>query len=206
MLCYTISMRLIKQLDIKDEVIEVLEGKRSYNTVLPHPQKVIDSKLESQGYVEDSYVKENQLQLVHRLLLRRATTNQIADTLKVSGGEANDLVKELKLRLADQLRKKDPMELVAEGEAFYDEIIAEAMKQLDKVKASNKVHDIVRVLEIALRARSEKDKFLVNTGILNNNQQSESVREDEYAVQASEVKGLLSDIMLGAVEEVTLLD
>lgn len=199
-------MRLINHLNIKDDVTEVLEGKKPTNSILRHPQKIIDEKLEKQGFVEDSYAKENQLQLVHRLLLRRATTKQVADTLQVSAGEAADLVKELKTRLADQLRKKDPMELVAEGEAFYDEIIAEAMKQLDKVKNSNKVHDVVRVLEIALRARSEKDKFLVNTGILNNNQQSESVREDEYAAQATEVKGLLADIMQGAVEEVTLLD
>lgn len=169
---------------------------------LPSPAEVIEKRLEAHGLVEDDYAKEHQLLLVHKLLVRRATTSQIAEQLKITPSEAAHLIKDVKQRYAEYLRKKDPMELVAEGTAFYDEIIAESMKLYDSTRATPglKVHDKVRALEMALKARVEKDKFLVNVGILNNNQNSEHTKEDHYAEEASSLKGLLADIMSSASE------
>ena len=191
-------MRLKKEIDIESESVE--EPKDLTSTV--------ESALVRDGYIEDPLILEGQLLTVFRLKLRKATIKQIATALTISTDRAKELIQLSDKKIAEALRNKDPMLLVAEGEAFYDEIIAKAMTLLDKVSSGNitKTHDIVRVLEIALRARSEKDKFLVNTGILNNNQQTESVREDEYAAQATEVKGMLADVMTSIREEETLLD
>jgi hypothetical protein len=194
-----------KELKITDEYDEVLKGEKSLEDVSSPPKarssseetasELVDRKLEEQGFIEDNYVVEHQLKLTHKLILRGATTKEISKVVGVSLSEASDLRKTLKVRLADNLKHADPMELVSEGTAFYDEVIAEAMKLLDKAKPTNKVNDMVRILEVAIRARSEKDKFLVNTGILNNNQQSENVVVDVYAEQAMEVRHMLSDIM-----------
>lgn len=198
-------MRLIprKELNLKDDVDELLEGKKSIEDVVEAPKSIVSRMLEQKGYTEDDYEKEHKLQLVHKLILRGATTKDIAKSLNVSVGEAVEFRKELKARLTEQVRKADPMELVSEGVAFYDEIIAEAMKTLDKVKSNNtlKVHDLVRVLEIALKARTEKDKFLVNTGILNNNQETEPDKEDAHKDSARKVRSLVSDIMSQEDEE-----
>lgn len=198
-------MRLIprKELNIKDDIDELLEGKKSIEDVVEAPKSIVSRMMEEKGYVEDNYEKEHKLQLVHKLILRGATTKEIAKSLNISLSEAVDYRKELKSRFTEQLRKADPMELVSEGVSFYDEIIAEAMRTLDKVKRNEtlKVHDLVRVLEIALKARTEKDKFLVNTGILNNNQETEPDKEDAHKDSARKVRSLVSDIMSQEDEE-----
>ena len=165
--------------------------------VLPPAQSVIDKKLEKHGYTEDFYAKEYKLKAVHKYLLRNATTEDIANALGITLSEVSTLRLELKERLAASLRSEDPLNLVAEGVAFYDELLGESMRLLDKVKSNNilKTNDLVRVLEIALRARQGKDKFLVDTGLLNNNQRNEHVQQDETMDQANNVRALITDII-----------
>lgn len=191
------NTRLIprKELGIEDKFDRVLDGTADADTLIQTPREVVDKKLQEQGYTEDDFLKEERLSLVHKLSLRGANTKQIAEVINVSLAEVLELKKELKKRITEQLKQEDPMSLVAESVAFYDEILGEAMRVLDNVKKTNRTNDMVRVLEIALKARSEKDKFLVNTGILNNNQQTVHVEEDEYVEQAKEVRNLVSDII-----------
>ena len=185
-------MRLKKQVDsIDTDANKDLESKDLTNTV--------ESSLIREGYIEDPLVLEGQLLTVFRLRLRKATVKQIATHLDVSADKAKELIQLSEKKIADALRNKDPMLLVAEGEAFYDEIIARAMTLLDKVSSGNstKTYDIVRVLEVALKARSEKDKFLVNTGILNNNQQSEFTLDDKYAEDIKNFRNSFDEILKG---------
>ena len=191
------NTRLIprKELGIEDKFDRVLDGTADADTLIQTPREVVDKKLQEQGYTEDDFLKEERLSLVHKLSLRGANTKQIAEVINVSLAEVLELKKELKKRITEQLKQEDPMSLVAESVAFYDESLGDAMRVLDNVKKTNRTNDMVRVLEIALKARSEKDKFLVNTGILNNNQQTVHVEEDEYVEQAKEVRNLVSDII-----------
>lgn len=195
-----------KELNISDNVDKVINKGGSLEDINPTPPKdysdYVRNKVDKQAQKEDFYIREQKLLAAHKLKLRNASTQQIADLLKVTTDEAADLLLELRQRTAEALRKDDPMSIIAESTAFYDEMIGEALRQLDKVKAETnpRVGNVVRLLEIAIKARSEKDKFLVNTGILNNNQQNEHTHEGEEVQSAVKVRSLLTDIITGESE------
>lgn len=191
------------ELKIEDNVDKAIANKGDIADITSIPPAIADDvvrrKLEKHGYTEDFYEKEQKLMAVHKLKLRRASVATMAEMLKITPNEVAALLLELKERIAESLRGEDPMQIVAEGVSFYDDMIGEALRQLDNVKNANhtKINDVVRLLEIAIKARSEKDKFLINTGILNNNQQNEHTQENDEVSSAIKVKNLMSNIISG---------
>lgn len=149
----------------------------------------------------DYYQKEYLLRLTHRLLLRGATVNDISKTLQVSIKQASELRKELYSRLGNELRETDKFQLAGKTIAFYDSVIAEQMLIVDKVdkddKVRNKYLTKIQALDGAIRAMSEKQKFLGLVGFWDTPIEPNKDKGNKYSEDANQVRDLISGVIQG---------
>ena len=142
--------------------------KPEYNPVLDEPQaaprRAVVPMGEPQNRVlhEAAYIKEARLKTAHRLIMRGANMQQLADTLGLSLSEAFELRSELFRRISREASSIDMPLLVGRSLAFYNEIKASALRGYDTDGITHT--DKQRYLVIAKGAEDSQHRLLQVSG------------------------------------------
>lgn len=197
-----ISNKLLKEIGIDSaasKVKEALDENKAVEQELLESipgtkiQNFLQKKFDQENADLIDYEKEDLLKKVHKLLIVGATTVQIAQTLSITNKKATELKTELRKRLADDLRQLDPREVIAESVAFYDFIKAKAISRAGKLEQSNGRYvekDLIAAYSLAMQANQAKDKFLIDSGLLDNLQEDNS--DLRYVKDANDIQTLIN--------------
>lgn len=111
-----------------------------------------------------AYARDFRLNLLHRLLMRGISLDNIARELGVSIATVKNDKAELNRRLRERARTLDINELIGSQMAFYDEATAVSLR----IVSQSSVPTPMRLAGIrtALAAKADQTRFLASTGVL----------------------------------------
>lgn len=125
----------------------------------PHP-----GKEDNLTHRLDEEQKEARLVLMHRMLIRKVSTEEIRKTLKVGVAMYYKLKDQLDSRMRLDVSKIDVPYLIGDTLAFYDEIRSMALT----MSSSSAIKDPrvkVSAMSVALKAEGDKNTFLTACGV-----------------------------------------
>lgn len=132
-----------------------------------------------------AYARDFRLNLLHRLLMRGISLDNIARELGVSIATVKNDRAELNRRLRERARTLDINALIGEQMAFYDEATAVSLR----IVSQSSVPTPMRLAGIrtALAAKADQTRFLASTGVLD----VLSYRRSEDGTDLSDVQVLM---------------
>lgn len=134
---------------------------------------------------DSAYARDFRLNLLHRLLMRGISLDNIARELGVSIATVKNDKAELNRRLRERARTLDINALIGEQMAFYDEATAVSLR----IVSQSSVPTPMRLAGIrtALAAKADQTRFLASTGVLD----VLSYRRSEDGTDLSDVQVLM---------------
>lgn len=151
-----------------------------------------------------SYAKEYRLMLMHKMLQRGISLDNIARQLGVSISTAQKYRVELKAMLREKARSMDINHLVGDGIAFYDELIALSLRQVSagaREDGTGGPTPAIRLaaMRTALAAKADSVRFLNSAGVFD----ALTFRRAEEGSDLSDVQSLMqaADRIFDRLEE-----
>jgi len=108
------------------------------------------------------YIREYQMRVLHRMLMRNLPLDVIAAQLQMPVTEIYKLRNDLMKRVAFEAQHLNRYEVAGKTMAFYDEVQGTALKMADQTGAS--LHHRLIALQTALAAAGDRQKFLGVSG------------------------------------------
>lgn len=143
--------------------------------------------------LEGAYRREHELRVMHRMLLRGASMQQVSNALDKKLGYVYALRRELERRLANEGANIDVKVHSANTMAFYNEVRNKALRAAD----GERIDDVgkARYLSVALAAENSKHKFLQAAGFYSNAplrpQETEADDGGDMEVLATALKAMM---------------
>lgn len=148
---------------------------------------------------EAAYVRERQLKMMNRMLVRDASMTDIARALGISLDACARLRTELFQRMKDEQSRVDGALHVAEAVGFFNEVRATGMRMSDAAPQGQPAIPMVnrqRGLAIALAAQDKKGNFLRMVGLydtpLVRPSREEAIAEDN---ELSRIMGMFNALL-----------
>lgn len=133
-----------------DELSEFIE---------PHPDRA-----DNYSHRLDEEQREARLVLIHRMMIRKVSPEEIRNALQISSAMYYKLKEQLESRMRLDVSKVDVPYLIGDSIAFYDEVRSMALT----MSSSSAIKDPkvkVAAMAVALRAEDDKNKFLTSCGV-----------------------------------------
>lgn len=110
-----------------------------------------------------AYAKEYRLGLLHKLMMRGISLDNIAREMGVSLSTVRNDRKELQRRLRENAKELDIYALVGEQKAFYDETTALALRVVSQPNMPTPMR--LAGIRTALAAKADQTRFLASAGV-----------------------------------------
>jgi len=167
---------------------ELMEGFPDIGELPIHPA---DRKAVILRYHGKKAAKEYVLRAVNRLVMRGIPHDQIAQLFYVSVRTVGRWKREIAERLVEEISTTDIKSLVGESMSFYREIRAQALREADNLKGTEKI----AVLQIAMEAENNLHKMLKTAGVYDANKITPNATVYDSSDAASELLVTVNDIL-----------
>lgn len=143
------------------------------------------------------YQKEYILRTLHRLLLRRVPTDQIAQMFNVSVHTIYNWIDELRARMKAEATTMSITQVAGDTLSFYNEIRSTG---LTTASTAQDIKHKIKGMEVALKAEQDKHKFLQVAGFYDTAKLGRETMEDESAKKARQIINMTKNLLSGEFE------